>query len=68
MRPDQLLPHVVHRHDEHAVGKALVHDHQHDGDRPDGGRWHHKLKNDCKIRLNTKVFKFMKPILCKVIK
>lgn len=34
MGPDQLLPHVVHRHDEHGVGKALVDDHQHNGHRP----------------------------------
>ena len=31
---DQLLPHVVDRHDEHGVGKSLVDDHQHYGDRP----------------------------------
>ena len=35
MRPYQLLPHVVYRHDEHAKGNALVSDHQHNGDGPD---------------------------------
>lgn len=31
---DQLLPHVVHWHDEHGVCKGLVDDHQHNRHRP----------------------------------
>ena len=36
---DQLLPHVVYRHDEHGVGKGLVDDHQHNGHIPHSRRW-----------------------------
>lgn len=51
MGPDQLLPHVVHRHDEHGVGKGLVYDHQHNGDRPDGRVWQGVIDIACKNQM-----------------
>jgi len=45
---DQLLPHVMHWHDEHAKCNTLVNDHQYDGHRSYWGVWQQVIHISCR--------------------
>ena len=53
MGSDQLLPHVMQRHDEHGVCKALVHDHQHNGHCSHSGAWQRIIYITCRSAQNS---------------
>jgi len=50
--PDQLLPHVMHWHDEHAKCNTLVNDHQYNGHRSYWGSWQQVIHISCRSANN----------------